>query len=121
MRIAYLDCFAGISGDMFLGALLDAGVPPQVLHDATKALNLNATLKIETVDRSGISCTKVHVLEGDHLADEPAHTHTHESSFEHQRSQNEATHTHQPKTQHLHKTGHPHSHDHSHEPHSHDE
>ena len=27
MRIAYLDCFSGMSGDMFLGALMDAGVP----------------------------------------------------------------------------------------------
>src|ERR1700748_1811435 len=113
MRIAYLDCFAGVSGDMFLGALLDAGVPPQILQDAVKALNLNATLKIETVDRSGISCTKVHVLEGSHLAEELAQTHSHKPSFEHQRPQNEAIHTHQPKTRHLHKTGHPQSHDHS--------
>jgi uncharacterized protein (TIGR00299 family) protein len=75
MRIAYLDCFAGIAGDMFLGALIDAGVPPQVLHDATASLNLGATLRIEKVDRSGISATKVHVLEGDHLAEAPQPSH----------------------------------------------
>ena len=32
MRIAYLECFAGISGDMFLGALVDAGVDPKLLQ-----------------------------------------------------------------------------------------
>ena len=53
MRIAYLDCFAGIAGDMFLGALIDAGVPASVLHEATAALNLNASLRMETVDRTG--------------------------------------------------------------------
>src|SRR5216683_3272299 len=77
MRIAYLDCFAGISGDMFLGALVDAGLDPAVLHQATAALNLNATLKIEKVDRSGISSTKVHVYEGANLAEE-AHEHPQE-------------------------------------------
>jgi uncharacterized protein (TIGR00299 family) protein len=95
MRIAYLDCFAGIAGDMFLGALIDAGVPPQVLHDATAALDLGASLRIEKVDRSGISCTKVHVLDGGHLADQMQQPYTQQS-----------------KTQHQHKTGHTHSHDH---------
>ncbi len=113
MRIAYLDCFAGISGDMFLGALLDAGVPLAILQEATAALNLNASLRVEKVDRSGVSSTKVHVLEGGHLADAPAiqHQHTHEP------------HTNQPQTQHLHKTGQPHTHEphtHADEPHTHD-
>jgi len=82
MRIAYLECFAGISGDMLLGALIDAGVPLEVLTKAAAALGLGAEVKIERVDRSGISCTKVHVLEGGHLAEHPhshdAHHHSHE-------------------------------------------
>src|ERR1700760_2678191 len=91
MRIAYLDCFGGISGDMLLGALVDAGVPLAVLEEATAALDLNASLQAETVDRSGISCTKVHVLEGDQLA--------------------EGTYSQHPKTQHQHKLGHAHTHE----------
>jgi uncharacterized protein (TIGR00299 family) protein len=107
MRIAYLDCFAGISGDMFLGALLDAGVPRQVLDDAVAALNLGASLRIERVDRSGISATKVHVFEGAALA-EPTHE---------QGPQQQERHVHTPQlqTQHLHKTGHAHTHDHAHD------
>jgi uncharacterized protein (TIGR00299 family) protein len=137
MRIAYLDCFAGISGDMFLAALIDAGVDPQVLHDATAALHLGATLRIQKVDRSGIASTKVDVILGTELADAvqnpDAHT-AHIPPAEHQLATNQSTpatttttvveqhsHTHQhhPKTQHQHKTGHPHSHDHDHS-HSHE-
>jgi pyridinium-3,5-bisthiocarboxylic acid mononucleotide nickel chelatase len=61
MRIAYLECFSGISGDMFLGALIDAGVPPRVLEETVAALNVGARLDISRVVRSGISATKVDV------------------------------------------------------------
>ena len=62
MRIAYLDCFSGISGDMFLGALVDAGVPYELLEQTVAALNVGAALERSRVDRSGISATKIDVL-----------------------------------------------------------
>ena len=62
MRIAYLECFSGISGDMFLGALLDAGVRFELLQETVAALNIGATLEMSRVDRSGISGTKLDVI-----------------------------------------------------------
>src|SRR5579864_9715683 len=61
MRIAYLDCFSGISGDMFLGALLDAGVPAELLEKTVEALGVGARLEVSRVNRSGISAVKVDV------------------------------------------------------------
>ncbi len=61
MRIAYLDCFSGISGDMFLGALVDAGVSPKLLENTVTALNIGARLEISRVERGGIAATKVDV------------------------------------------------------------
>jgi hypothetical protein len=61
MRIAYLECFSGMSGDMFLGALVDAEVPARVLEETVAALGLGARLEISRVVRSGISATKVDV------------------------------------------------------------
>jgi pyridinium-3,5-bisthiocarboxylic acid mononucleotide nickel chelatase len=82
MRIAYLDCFSGISGDMFLGALVDAGVPARLFEDTVAALNLGARLEISRVDRGGISATKVDVyvhgekdLPRDAYLEEAAHMH----------------------------------------------
>jgi uncharacterized protein (TIGR00299 family) protein len=66
MRIAYLECFSGISGDMFLGALVDAGVPARVLEETVAALDasghLGARLEISRVLRGGIAATKVDVV-----------------------------------------------------------
>ncbi len=61
MRIAYLDCFSGISGDMFLGALVDAGISPSLLEQTVAALGLGAKLEVSRVVRGGIAATKVDV------------------------------------------------------------
>ncbi len=103
MPIAYIDCFAGIAGDMFLGALLGAGVPEQVLVNTAAALKLGATLTVEKVDRSGISSLKVQVLENGRPAED-------NSKIEQQSSSSSTL---LPRTQHEHKTGTPHSHDHT--------
>ena len=47
MKTAYLDCFSGISGDMFLGALLDAGLPLEILKEALHSLPLKG-YRLET-------------------------------------------------------------------------
>ena len=54
MRIAYLDCFSGISGDMFLGALVDAGVSARLLEQTVAALEIGARLEISRVDAAGL-------------------------------------------------------------------
>lgn len=63
MTIAYFDCFSGISGDMTLGALVDAGVPIETLRAELAKLDLPGyTLTSEKVQRGGISATKVNVI-----------------------------------------------------------
>ncbi len=141
MKIAYLDCFAGISGDMLLGALAGAGVPLAVMADAVASLGLGAALTTETVDRSGISSLKVHVLEAGKSADgglpehHHAHTHSHAEAHSgthvdaapdqihtghthesHWHGQAEASHTHSSSAahSHAHVPGEPHGHAHEH-------
>lgn len=98
MRIAYLDCFSGISGDMFLGALVDAGVSPRLLEDAVAGLHIGASLEISRVNRSGISATKVDVrVEG-----------------EEQGQANNGEHNHQRHDERSHQHAHGHQHEHAH-------
>ena len=60
--IGWLDCAAGVSGDMFLGALVDAGVPIEVLQSAVNALGVEPiVLRSEQVTRGGLGATRVHV------------------------------------------------------------
>jgi hypothetical protein len=62
MRIGYLECFSGISGDMLLGALVDAGLPFACLEETTAALNVGARLEARKVSRGGLAATKIDVL-----------------------------------------------------------
>jgi uncharacterized protein (TIGR00299 family) protein len=63
MRIAYFDCFSGISGDMTLGALVDAGVDIAVLREKLAKLPVSGyRLEARVVKRGGLRGTKVDVL-----------------------------------------------------------
>ena len=103
MRIAYLDCFSGISGDMFLGALVDAGVSSKLFEDTVAALDIGARLEISRVQRGGISATKVDVysqgekdLPREVLQEHRGHSHTHEHSHD-------STHAHSHEHKHNHE------------------
>jgi uncharacterized protein (TIGR00299 family) protein len=70
MKIAYLDTFSGISGDMTVGALLHVGLPLAIVEESIAALGLaDVMLSAERVARSGIDATKFHV----HVRAEHAH------------------------------------------------
>lgn len=82
MKVAKLECFAGISGDMMLGALLDAGVPEALLQEAARSLAIGAELRVRSIMRNGIRATKVDVLEHGQVA-EDSHEHHGEAHSHH--------------------------------------
>jgi len=62
MKLAYFDCVAGASGDMILGALIDAGLPEATLRERLAALHLNDfSIQCQRVSKNGCSATKVDV------------------------------------------------------------
>src|SRR6266550_8547579 len=92
-RILYFDCFSGASGDMVLGALLDAGLPLEELRRALGSLAIDgASISTRRVLRAGVSATKFLVEDKqrhDHHEHQAAETQSHEHKHEH-------THTHAP-------------------------
>ncbi len=88
MKIAYFDCFSGISGDMILGALLDAGLALEDLNGEIAKLGVqNVAIERESTARHAIAATRAKVcVAGAPLADaehhldlsgEPTHDHPH--------------------------------------------
>ena len=114
MRIAYLECFSGMSGDMFLGALVAAGVPARLLEETVAALGVGARLEISRVVRSGISATKVDVWVGGEK-DLPREEYWAKAKVARTPSQSHDEHDHH----HEHQHSHDHHHEHEHHTHSH--
>jgi uncharacterized protein (TIGR00299 family) protein len=71
MRTAHFDCFSGISGDMTLGALIDAGVDAEAIRQGIASFGLPITVHIDKVKRNGMAATHVRI----EAADEKKHRH----------------------------------------------
>jgi len=87
MRIAYIDCIAGASGDMLLGALIAAGVDQNELIKQLGSLGLTeSTLRVKDVLKNGFAAKKVDVLvdydgqpvPADQYGAVPIHSHDHD-------------------------------------------
>ncbi len=99
MKIAYFDCFSGISGDMVLGALVDGGVDPDALSTELAKLKLDEfTLRFEKATKHSISGTRAVVetadpTEGSHGHNDSSETHHHHT---HEHEHHDHSHTHGP-------------------------
>ncbi|MDR2402406.1 MAG: nickel pincer cofactor biosynthesis protein LarC [Spirochaetaceae bacterium] len=124
MKTLHFDCFAGISGDMTLGALVDLGLDPEDLRRELEKLGLPGwKLDFRREERRGINGMRAVVdLEGrrDHEAwddgpEEPRgyHHHDHEHSGEHLH-EHSRDHDRSHEHPHVHSHGHEHSGEHSH-------
>jgi uncharacterized protein (DUF111 family) len=131
MKTLYFDCFSGISGDMVIGALIDAGADPNRLVEELKKLQIDDEYKLQwkKVVKNGITSTKFDVVlvnsahSHDHIHE---HTHSHENGHSHEHTHSHGhdhthEHTHSQEHGHSHEHTHSHDHDHSHEhTHSHE-
>ena len=92
-KILYLDCFSGISGDMFLGAMLDIGASPERIRQDLSLLGLDTEFKIliEKTARQGITGISFDVLVSQHTHD---HEHDHDSDHDHEHEHERSHHAH---------------------------
>jgi len=117
MRTLYFDCFSGISGDMVIGALIDAGADPVQMEEELKKLNIDEEYKLSwgKVVKNGITSTKFDVIltSKSEQTHEHSHSHGHEHSQEHGHSHSHG-HEHSQEHGHSHSHGHEHNHNHNH-------
>ncbi len=134
MKVLFLDCFSGISGDMTVGALVDLGVKPSTLEwELSKLAIGDFHMHFERQQRKSVEGVKFGIHEGathTHEQDEHEHGHSHEHGHHHHHEEEKehehghshvhgheehahAEHTHEPEV------GHTHDHDHGCEVHGH--
>ncbi|MBO4852882.1 MAG: nickel pincer cofactor biosynthesis protein LarC [Schwartzia sp.] len=112
MKAIYLDCFAGISGNMLLGAFLQAGLPEEYLtRELRKVLPPDEfSIEASDVSKNGIRAKYVRVLVNGEPAEfhavEPSATHGHDHCGHEHDGEQEQCHEHQ----HEHEHGHAHTH-----------
>ena len=134
MKSLYLECNAGISGDMLVAALLDLGADKEVLDKALQSIPAKGfEYKISRVSKAGVDCCDFDVIldeehanhdhdmaflhgNGDAVVHSHEHEHHHDHEHEHER---EHHHDHEHEHEHEHHHDHEHEHEYSHVPHEH--
>ena len=125
MKIAYFDCFSGISGDMVLGALLDAGLPLEQLNAEIAKLGLeDLAIERESTSRHAIAATHARVRNGGAPITHAEEHHLNLPGQDAAKSESEHDHEHHADAhghehQHDHQHNHQHDHQHDHHDHSH--
>jgi len=117
MRTLYLDLFSGISGDMFIGALVDLGVDEQILEQELSKLGLKEYhLHFGRSQRGSIAGVKFDVhINGDHEHGPHPHQHEHEHAHSHHAPEQAHSHSHAHEHPHSHFSTHSaHAHEHEH-------
>lgn len=115
MKVLFLDCFSGISGDMTVGALVDLGVKPSALEWELTKLDLgDFHMHFDRQKRQQVEGVKFGIHEGA--------THTHDQDEEHcEHCEGHHHHEHDHGHAHAHEHEHEHGHEHGHEHHHHGE